>query len=114
MNYLIDSRQSESEQIFVPCFERLGHYRMVGIGNDPRNIVPGFVPGETVFVYEYAHELGDAECRVCIIYMDRNLVRKIFERSVYRDMVSYYALNRCRNEKILLGKPQKFSLVMII
>ena len=67
-----------------------------------------------MIVDQYTHKLGNTKGRVSIVYMDSYLVGKIVERSVYSHMVTKYALDRSRNQEILLSETQKLSFVVVI
>ena len=65
-------------------------------------------------MYEITHKLGNAECGVGIVYMDRNLIRKVVKRSVHGKVIRNYILKRCGHKEILLSKAEHLSLVVVI
>ena len=69
--YLPNTRQERLHEILRPFFERLAHDGMVGIRYRFAYLLPCLVPAEAVLIHHDAHELGDNERRVRIVYLYR-------------------------------------------
>ena len=114
LNNTVDSGELQAEEILIPGFKRLRHYRVVGVRANLGNDFPRSIPLHEVLVNEYSHKLGDTERGVCVIYVDSNLVSKIIYSAVYRHMVADNALAGCRYHKVLLRETQKLSFNVVI
>ena len=88
--------------MFRPALKRLAHYRVVGVGQRFFGNRPRIVPAVAVFVDQYSHKLGNAERRMRVVNVDRDLVRERFKASVVFDVLMDDALERRGNQKVLL------------
>ncbi|MNC08005.1 hypothetical protein D3C75_555760 [compost metagenome] len=76
-----NTRQQLSHHPHRPFFQRFAKNGMVGVRDHPRRHAPGLLPAYAVHIHQYPHQLGNNQCRVRIIDMQCNLVRKRFNRN---------------------------------
>ena len=71
---LVDDLEVPGEHHLKPChrpiLQRFGKESVVGVGQRPLGNVPGRVPPKTLFVEQYAHELGHGDRRVGVVELD--------------------------------------------
>ena len=111
---LIDARQAEFEELFVPAFERFRHNGVVGVRGRPGDDVPGRFPGIAAFVQHHAHHLGDGEHRMRVVQMDGYAIRQVVERAVLKQVAADNVLDRCGHQEILLRQAQALALQVIV
>jgi len=70
------TRQQHLEPRKRPLFESFGQQGVIGVGQCPLRDVPGLVPPEMLVVQQDPHQLRYRQCRVRVVQLDRNLVRK--------------------------------------
>ncbi len=69
--YLPHAGQQRLHELLRPFFERLAHDGVVGVRDRGAHLLPGLVPAQAVIVHHDAHELGDDERRVRVVYLYR-------------------------------------------
>ena len=79
---------------------------MVGVGENAAALTPGIGPQHAVHVAKQAHQLGDADRRVRIVEVDRDLIGQIVQGTVLFEVMEDDVLQRGRNEEIFLTQTQ--------
>ena len=100
------TRQQVLEQAHRPGFQRFRHQRVVGVGENAAALTPGIGPQHAVHVAEQAHQFGDADRRVRIVEVDRDLIGQIVQGTVLFEVMEDDVLQRGRNEEIFLTQTQ--------
>ena len=77
---LEDDLEVARQELLEPCdrpfLEGFGKERVVRVGERSLGEVPGLVPTQVDFVEQHPHELGDDECRVCVVELDGDFFGK--------------------------------------
>ena len=94
------------EEADRPGFERLGHQRVVGVGQGAPGQVPRFVPAETGFVEQDPHQLGDGHRGVRVVELDGDLVGEGFPVVAAAAEPRHDVGQRTGHQKVLLDEPQ--------
>ena len=68
--------QQAVEQFHRPRLQRLRQQRMIGVTQRALGDAPGIVPSNIMLVDQDAHELGDGDCRVCVVELDGDVFRQ--------------------------------------
>ena len=71
------ARQQPLHQRHRPGFERLGQQRMIGVGESRLRDAPGLFPFDAMHVDEKPHQFGDADRRMRVVELDRDLVGEL-------------------------------------
>jgi len=82
INNLHVARQQVRHEPHRPLLKRLGHERVVRVGESLLRDIPRLVPGQPVLVNKQPHELRDSNSRMSVVKLYRHLVRKRLEVSV--------------------------------
>ena len=78
------ARQQRAEERDGPLFQRLGHERVIGVGERVRGDAPGGVPIHLVLVDEEAHHFGDGDGGMGVVHLDGEGAKKVGERALRR------------------------------
>ena len=100
--YLPHAGQQCLDKLLRPFFERLAHDGVVCVRNGCGDDLPRLVPAEAVLIHKYAHELGDNERGVGIVYLNDMVLGKGANVAVALHVLANYALHGGGNEEILL------------
>ena len=111
---LHDAGHELLHQRYRPALERLGHDRVVGVGDRLAGDVPGVLPAHVVLVHQDAHELGDDQRRVGVVDVQHMLVRKVAQRAVLGLVLGADVLQGRRDEEVLLLETQGLALAVVI
>ena len=87
---------------------------MVGVGDGGGDDTPGLIPAQTVFVHHYAHELGDDEGGVSVVYLDNVVLGEGADIAVALHVLSDDALCGRGHEEILLLQAQGLALDVVV
>ena len=69
--YLPYARQERLHKILRPFFQRLAHDGVVRVSDRSAHLLPRLIPSEAILIHHDAHELGDDERRVRVVYLYR-------------------------------------------
>ena len=106
-----NARQQILNILHRPFFQSLGHNRMIGIGNRFLHNLPCLVPGVTVFIHQYPHQLRNHQHRVCIVELDGNLLAKIVQRRMVLQMGFHNGMHTGTDKEIFLFQAQILSFL---
>ena len=101
------ARQKLFEEADRPGLERLGHQRVVGVGEGPRSDRPRRGPSRGVdrsTSTRISSGIGDGGMGV--VQLDRDLVRQVVQVRVIFGETAEDVLQRRADEEVLLLKPQ--------
>ena len=99
----VDLGDDREEKPHGPFFERLGHDRVVGVGEDPLRDGERLVVAEAVLLHQQAEQLGDRYGGVGVVELDGVFVREGGEiLPVPPEILPQDALERRGGEEILL------------
>ena len=102
-DYLVNCRDNALEQGDRPLFESLSHNSVICVAACLGNDVECLLEGHSLLEHEYSYKLGDSDSRVSIVQLDSIALCKFREIAAVSFLVlSYYILDRCGNEEILL------------
>ena len=76
--------------------------------------VPRLVPAETVFVHEYAHQLGDYQRRVGVVYLHCVVLGERLDIAPLADVLAHNVLRGRGDEEVLLLETQDLALDVLI
>ena len=110
----IYTRQTQTEQVHVPTFQRLWQHRVIGIAHGLCDNMPGIIPTIGIHIHQNAHQFRNNQCGMGIVDVQRDLLCKVGKSAVYRKMFLNDVLQGGRHEKILLCQTQKLSFLMVI
>ena len=100
----VNARQERLEHIDRPFFQRFGHNRVVGIGDDCAGDCPSLVPLKVVLVNQNAHEFGDAKGRVRVVDVNCDFLVKFANVAAGANEMPNNALRARRNKEVLLNQ----------
>jgi len=100
------ARQHALEQRHRPGFQRLGHQRVVGVGEGARDDVPGARPLVAVVVDQDAHQFGHGDRGMGVVELHRHFVRQRVERHAGFVEAVEHVLQRGADEEVLLLQAQ--------
>ena len=112
--YLPHARQKRLHELLRPFFERLAHDGVVRVRDRCAHRAPRLVPAETVLVHHDAHELGDDQRGVGVVYLNGVVLCKALDVAEALHVGLYYRLRRCRQEEILLLEAQGLALDVVV
>ncbi len=92
-----------------PCFQRLRHQGVVGVGKGAHRNVPSLIPLHTMNIQQHTHQFGDSDGRVRIVELNRNLVGQVAQILMLFAEAIKHILQRGAYEEILLLEPEFFS-----
>ena len=101
-HYLPEAGQQLLHQGLGPLLQGLGHDGVVGIGHAALDYLPGLVPAQLIFVHEYAHQLGDYQGGVGVVYLDGVVLGKAAYVPPLFDVLADYVLGGGGDEEVLL------------
>ena len=111
---LPQARQQLLHDVLRPLLERLAHNGVVGVGDGMSDNVPRLVPAETVFVHEYAHQLGDYQCRVGVVYLHCVVLGERLDIAPLADVLAHNVLRGRGDKEVLLLETQDLALDVLI
>ncbi len=102
LNQLQMARQQLFQHRHRPFFQGFGHDRVVGIRQAAGGEVPGFFPGQVVFVDKEPHQLSHCQSRVGIVHLDRHFIGKGLKIRVGFEVAAKDILQSGADKEILL------------
>ena len=100
------SREQALHERHRPLLEGLRQQRVVRVVEHRPRDLPRGVPRHAVHVHEQAHELGDADHRMRVVELDRDMVRERRELAILSLVTPHEVLQRCGREEDLLPEPE--------
>ena len=98
-----------------PLLQRLGHDRVVGVGNGLLHDGAGLIPAQAFLVHQDAHQLGDGHARVRIVDMDDHLLRQL--RKVIAEGALEFlddVLQAGAGKEVVLLQPEHLALIVLV
>jgi len=106
------TRDDALQQPARPALERLGHQRVVGVGEALVRQRERAVEWQAVVVHQQPDELGDGERRVRVVQMDRHLVGQRVPAVVDLAVLGEDVAQRAGDEEVFLQQPQLTALLV--
>ena len=111
---LEDSRHDLFYQVYIPLFQCLSHYGVVGISEGVGDDVPCTIPGIAAVVQQDTHQFRNCQSRVGVVDVDGNLFVQVFQCAVYVHVVVYDITDGCGAQEILLAQTQGLALQVVV
>ena len=103
-----------AEQIHIPALQCLAHNRMVGVGQGLACDLPRLIPAIFILIDQNPHQFRNAKRRMRIVDVNSDLVCQIVKGMVFLIMLFQNALQRSRDQQILLLQTQTLALNMVV
>ena len=103
---LVDPGKDYGKDGSRPRFYRFTHDSMIREISALCRDSPCFIPAESLFIHENAHQLGDHDCRMRVIHLKNHLLRELCDLVMALLVVRDCGLNAGRCKKVFLHDAQ--------
>ena len=111
---LVYTRKQPGEQIDWPFFQSLCHDGVVRVSTGLCCDLPCLIPAKSFLIKKKSHKLGNCYRRMCIIHLNRHLLRQFMDIIMVLFIFFKRSLKTGRYEEILLFQSQFLSCIVVI